>query len=408
MSAAYTKVAVTTDRRSLRVRFRIQNRSAQAWSAPDGFRIGSQIMDPETNAYIEEGPRVAPGSDVSPGSVAEIDLQLELPEHKGLYRVYVSPMREDAGWYYERGWPFLLLEVTVEAGRANLLRSRVLSLRRLRAAIFLRSLGRAFTYPFLNGWQNRGLIRSMVRRDILGRYRGSFGGLFWTLLNPLLLMLAYYFVFGIVLRARFAGDPSRSGFARYFLAGMLPWLAFSEAAGRAPFVMMEHRNFVKRLVFPLETLPINVTLAGLVTQGFALVVFLALLLATRGAIPVSVLWLPVLVAPQVLFTLGICWFLAALGVYLRDLGHVNGLLLTLWFFLTPICYPEESLPSGAMWILSKNPLFVLVRGYRTILLDPGSPPAFGPLWKLWLLSTVVFILGHAWFYKLRKTFADVI
>ena len=407
MSAAYTHIEVTTDRRSLRVRFRIENRSARPWSVPDGFRIGSQIIDPETNAYIEEGPRVAPGSDIAPGSAAEIDLQLELPEHKGVYRVYVSPMREDAGWYYERGWPFVLLEVAVEAGRANLLRSRVLTLRRLRAAIFLRSLGRAFTYPVLNAWQNRGLIRSMVRRDILGRYRGSFGGVFWTLLNPLLLMLAYFFVFGIVLRARFAGDPSRSGFVLYFLAGMLPWLPFSEAAGRAPFVMMEHRNFVKRLVFPLETLPINVTVAGLVTQGFAFVVFLALLVATRGAIPVSVLWLPVLVVPQVLFTLGICWFLAALGVYVRDLGHVNGLLLTLWFFLTPICYPEASLPSGAMWILSKNPLFVLVRGYRTILLEPGAP-AFASLWKLWLVSIVVFILGHAWFYKLRKTFADVI
>ncbi len=287
MSAAYTKVEVTTESRSLRVRFRIENRSAESWSVPGGFRIGSQIIDPETNAYIEEGPRVAPGSDIAPGNAAEIDLELELPEHKGQYRVYVSPMREDAGWYYERGWPFLLLEVAVEAGRANLLRRRVLTLRRLRAAIFLRSLGRAFTYPVLNAWRNRGLIRSMVRRDILGRYRGSFGGVFWTLLNPLLLMLAYFFVFGIVLRARFAGDPSRSGFVLYFLAGMLPWLPFSEAAGRAPFVMMEHRNFVKRLVFPLETLPINVTVAGLVTQGFALVVFLALLVATRGAIPVS-------------------------------------------------------------------------------------------------------------------------
>jgi lipopolysaccharide transport system permease protein len=407
MSAAYRQLEIATDGRSLRVRFRIENRSAEPWRASDGFRIGSQIIDPETHAYVEEGPRVAPGPEIAPGAAADIDLQLALPEHQGRYRVYVSPMREDVCWYYQRGWPFLLLDVCVEAGGVKLLRSKVLTARALHAAIFLRSLGRAFTYPLLNIWRNRGLIRSMTRRDILGRYRGSFGGVFWTLLNPLLLMLTYYFVFGIVLRARFPGDPSRSGFVLYFLAGMLPWLPFSEAAGRAPFVMMEHRNFVKRLVFPLETLPVNLVVAGLVTQAFALAVFLALLVATRGAVPVSVLWLPLLIVPQVLFTLGVCWFLAALGVYVRDLGQINGFLLTLWFFVTPICYPEASLPAEAMGILSKNPLFVLVRGYRQILLESGAP-AFGPLWKLWLVSAAVFILGHAWFYKLRKTFADVI
>jgi lipopolysaccharide transport system permease protein len=247
----------------------------------------------------------------------------------------------------------------------------------------------------------------MVRRDLLARYRGSLGGLFWTLLNPLLLMLTYFFVFGVVLRARFAGDPSRSGFVLYFLAGMLPWLPFSEAAGRAPSVILEHRNFVKKVVFPLETLPVSLTAGGLVTQAFALGIFLVLLVVLRGTLPASLVWLPALLVPQVLFTLGVCWFLAGLGAYVRDLGQVNGFLLTLWFFLTPICYPETSLSPAALHILSKNPLFVLVRGYRAILLEPGGAPAFSSLWKLWLLSAVVFILGHAWFYRLRKTFADV-
>jgi lipopolysaccharide transport system permease protein len=262
-------------------------------------------------------------------------------------------------------------------------------------------------FPFAALWRQRSLTRSLVRRDILGRYRGSFGGVFWTVLNPLLLMLTYYFVFGIVLRTRFAGDPSRSGFVLYFLAGMIPWLAFSEAAGRAPFVLWEHRNFVKRLVFPLETLPVAITASGLVTQGFALALFLVFLAVARGTVPLELAWLPALLVPQVLFTLGVCWFLAALGVYVRDLGQISGFLLTLWFFLTPICYPEASLPAGAMGLLSKNPLFVLVRGYRAILLE-GQAPALAPLMKLWLVALAVFVLGHAWFYKLRKTFVDVI
>ena len=119
------------------------------------------------------------------------------------------------------------------------------------------------------------------------------------------------------------------------------------------------------------------------------------------------LWLPVLILPQLLFTLGVSWFLAALGAFVRDLGQINGFLLTLWFFLTPICYPEASLSAEGAWILSKNPIFVLVRGYRDIFLE-GRAPAWGPLWKLYVVSIVVFLLGHAWFYKLRKTFADII
>jgi lipopolysaccharide transport system permease protein len=220
-------------------------------------------------------------------------------------------------------------------------------------------------------------------------------------------MATYFFVFGIVLRTRFGNDPSRSGFVLYFLAGMLPWLAFSEAAGRAPFVLLEHRNFVKKLVFPLETLPMNLVFGGLATQGFALAVFLAGLLLARGAVPLSVLWLPALVVPQLMFTMGLCWFLAALGVFVRDLAQVIGFSLTLWFFLTPICYPVESLPAAAMPVLSINPLYVLVSGYRAIFLE-AQPPAFPPLWKLWAGSAVVFLAGYAWFHKLQKTFADVI
>jgi lipopolysaccharide transport system permease protein len=113
------------------------------------------------------------------------------------------------------------------------------------------------------------------------------------------------------------------------------------------------------------------------------------------------------VIPQILLTAGLCWFLAALGVFVRDLAQVNGFLLTLWFFLTPICYPETSLPGPALRILAKNPMYVLARGYRAALLE-GRAPDFGPYWKLCVVSATVFLLGHAWFHKLRKSFADII
>ena len=247
----------------------------------------------------------------------------------------------------------------------------------------------------------------MVRRDILARYRGSAGDVVWTILNPLLLMATYFFVFGVVLQTRFGADNSSTGFVLYFLAGMLPWLAFSEPAGRAPHVVLEHRNFVKKLIFPLETLPVNQVVSGFVTELFALAVFLVVLLVLRGAIPLTVVWLPLLMIPQLLFTLGLCWFLAALGAYLRDLSQIMGFVLTLWFFVTPICYPETKLPAAAAAILGKNPLYVLVRGYRAIFLE-HSAPAAGPLLKLWIVAAIAFLVGHACFYKLRKTFADVI
>jgi lipopolysaccharide transport system permease protein len=409
MSADYLLLCAELDQaaRTVHIEFAVRNESEETWRASEGFGIGYHLFDAETGTLIVDGARVHPKLDVKPGEAMAVRIDFELPAEDGRYHVVLSPMREGVCWYYDKGWPLLLVEGSTKDGVVKLERVRMTTSATLRRERELRAVGRAFTYPVLTIWRNRGLIRVMVRRDILGRYRGSFGGAFWTLINPLLLMLTYFFVFGVVLRSRFAGDQSRSGFALYFLAGMLPWLAFSEAAGRSPGVMLEHRNFVKKLVFAVETLPVNLVAAGLVSELFAVVLFSGFLLAARGGVPPSVVWLPALLIPQVLFTAGVSWFLAALGVFVRDLGQVMGFVLTIWFFVTPICYPETSLPPAATVLLSKNPIYVLVRGYRAILLE-NHAPALGALWKLWLVSIIVFVLGHAWFYKLRKSFADMI
>lgn len=408
MSAGYSgpQVHIAGDGHTVKVAFEIRNLSTETWRAAEGFAIGYHIFDPLTDTLLVDGERTI-CEDIAPGASAPVKLEFELPPEPGRYRVFISPMREEVCWYYERGWRFLLLDCVVEEGRASLKPPRVATVQSLRAENFVRSLGRAFVYPVESLWSNRSLLRIMVRRDILGRYRGSLAGAFWAVLNPLLLMLTYFFVFGEVLHTRFGSDPSRAGFALYFLAGMLPWLAFSEALGRAPLVLIEHRNFIRKLVFPVETLPVILVISGLVTEVFAISLFSIGLLATRGAIPASIVWLPLLIVPQLLLTAGLCWFLAALGVFIRDLGQVIGFALTLWFFLTPICYPEASLPPEALPVLSKSPIFVLVRGYRAVFLE-GQAPAPGSLWKLWLLAFVVFIAGHAFFYKFRKSFADVI
>ena len=248
----------------------------------------------------------------------------------------------------------------------------------------------------------------MVRRDVMSRYTGSFGGAFWAVLNPLLLMLTYFFVFGIVMGTRFSErDSSRTSFAFYFLAGMLPWLAFSEAIGRAPFVLPEHRNFIKKLVFPVETLPINLVISGLVTEFFGLILFIVALVVIRGTLPLTAVFLPLAIIPQVLLTAGLAWFLSALAVFVRDLGQVIGYLLTVLMFLTPIFYPEDKLPVFVAPLMKLNPIYLLVRAYRATLLE-GRAPDFASLAVLTAVSLAVLILGHAWFYKLRKSFPDLI
>jgi lipopolysaccharide transport system permease protein len=325
--------------------------------------------------------------------------------------VCISILREHVAWFYQQGWPFLLIDATIDnAGVAQLRAWQIADRRSLARRRVVRSFRRGLVLPLQSIWRNRSLIRTLVRRDVLSRYSGSFGGAFWAVLNPLMLMLTYFFVFGLVLKSRFGNDPSRSGFAVYFLAGMLPWLAFSEAVGRAPFILLEHRSFIKKLVFPVETLPVNLVAAGLVTEFFGLLLFVLALLIARGQVPATVLYLPVLVVPQILLTAGICWFLAALGVFVRDLAQINGYLLTIWFFITPICYEEgklNSLPAAAQVLLTRNPIYILVRGYRSILLESKAPDWRSLAW-LSAVSAAVFLFGHAWFYKLRKSFADLI
>ena len=403
---AFLKPEVLLESGTLSVRCEVQNLSGAAWSPGEGRAAGYHLFDDPTGTLVVDGTRIP--LDLAPQAVQAINMQIALPPEPGGYSIYVSAMQEHVAWFYEQGWPFLLIDVVVgEDGEAQLRRWRVTDVRSVRLRRSIRSLGRAFTLPFQSIWQHRSLIRTLVRRDVMSRYTGSFGGAFWAILNPLLLMLTYFFVFGIVMENKFGNDPSRTGFALYFLAGMLPWLAFTEAAGRAPFVMLEHRNFIKKLVFPVETLPVNVVVSGLVTEFFGLILFALALLLIRGHVPLTALWLPLVIIPQILFTAGVSWFLAALGVFARDLGQIIGYLLTVLMFLTPIFYSETQIPRAAAGFVRKNPIYVLVHAYRATLLE-AQPPDWVALGWFTLAAVLVFLLGHAWFYKLRKSFADLI
>ncbi|MEZ5354833.1 MAG: ABC transporter permease [Bryobacteraceae bacterium] len=407
MSTAYSDVRIDPQGRELDIRFVLENTGWDRWEAGGDLCVGWQLIDAATRVFLDEGEWQRAEHPIEPGGRHEFAFRVELPGEEGLYHIYLSPRNEEYGWFYAMQWPFLRVEAAVEEGVARSASADVTTTGHLSLLNLPNNIRTALVQPWRTLWERRRLIRSQVRREIVGRYRGSVGDVAWTLIHPLMLMLTYFFVFGIVLQARFGQDPSRSGFVLYFLAGMLPWLPFSEAVGRSATVILENRNFVKKLVFPIEILPLNLAVAGLVTEAFALLVFVALLLVTRGGVPSTIAWLPALLAPQWMLTAGLCWFLAALGVFFRDLGQILGFALTLWFFLTPICYPEASLPPWAGAIMQVNPMYALVRGYRAILLESAAPdPA--SLALLWTGSLAVFLGGHAWFWKVRRMFADVI
>lgn len=396
--------------RAVRVRLRVRNLGDRAWPAGGPVFLAYQVLDGRAESLLLEGKRTAFDAEVPPGGEVDATLEVELPPEEGAYRVLVSPVEEPVAWFYERGSECLALEV--EIGRAGEIRAaprRLTPLAR-RWARLRRGLGRLLISPFATIVRHRRLIASMVRRDIHGRYRGSMAGLFWTVINPLLLMLTYFFVFAVVLKVRFGPGPEAAGpinFLLYFICGMLPWLAFSEALARAPSVLLEHRTLVTRVLFPVEILPVNIAVSGLAGGFFALLVFLAGLLSFRHGVPVTALYLPVVLLAQVLLTIGLCWFLAALGVFLRDTGQFMTFLLTLWFFATPICYPESSLPASALALFEKNPMYVMVRCYRAIFLDHTAPP-WRPLGWLAVFGLAAFLLGFGWFYKSRKSFADIL
>lgn len=251
------------------------------------------------------------------------------------------------------------------------------------------------------------LIASLARREMAARYRGSALGVLWALVTPVVMIAIFTFIFVGIFDARFVRGGSAWDYALYLFCGLLPWTAFQESLQQSSNVIVAHSNLVKRVVFPLETLPVAQTLAALATQMFGTVALVVAAVVLRHELHATLLWLPVLVVPQLIATLGAAWFVASLGVFLRDTSQAIGLVLLSWMYLTPIIYPETLVPERFRFYINLNPFTALVRNYRRIILD-GTPPDWASLAYFSAFALVVFILGYWWFARTRKNFADVI
>ena len=256
---------------------------------------------------------------------------------------------------------------------------------------------------------NRSLLWQFVKRSVSARYRGSMLGIFWSFIQPMMMLCVYTFVFSVVFRSRWGTDigSGRGSFAIILFCGLALFNLFSEAVTLNSGIIVSNTNLVKKVIFPLEILPLSQTLA---TFAVGMVWFLLLFLGTVfvfGKLSFTMLLLPLVLIPLFLFTLGVSFFTASLGVYVRDTSYAVGVVLQILFFLTPIFYPVSAIPERFRWPILLNPLTILIEEARKVFLY-GELPDWRFLGAAFLISLLVLHLGFLWFHKTKKGFADVL
>lgn len=254
------------------------------------------------------------------------------------------------------------------------------------------------------------LTFSLSQREILGRYRGSALGLFWSIATPLMMLGVYTFVFGTVFKSRWSGlgsEASAGQFSVILFSGLIIFQLLSETITRAPTLILANANYVKKVIFPLEVLvPVSIG-TSLFHSLISLLMLLPFIYLTFGSIPITALLLPVTLVPVLLMLAGIGWFLASIGVFVRDIGQFIGTIVTALLFLAPIFFPLTALPDWLQPWLSLNPLTVPVEQTREVLIF-GRLPDFEALGIYTAIAFVILLAGYGWFQKTRKGFADVL
>jgi len=258
-------------------------------------------------------------------------------------------------------------------------------------------------------WLNRQIITQMTKREVMGRYKGSIMGLAWSFFNPVFMLAVYTFVFSVIFKSRWGvgEEESKGMFAVVLFVGMIVHGLFAEVLNRAPSLILSNVNYVKKVVFPLEVLPVISMGAALFHSVISVGVLLTAFVLIKGYLHWTVVFFPLVLLPLVIFTLGLGWMLSSLGVFLRDLGQTIGIITTVLLFLSPVFYPSSALPKAYLNWLWLNPLTFFIEEARNVLIW-GRTPDWGGWVMAYLTSLAIAWLGFAWFQKTRKGFADVI
>lgn len=249
------------------------------------------------------------------------------------------------------------------------------------------------------------LFYQFVRQEFTGQFAGSLGGILWLFVTPAINIAIYSFVFSVVFRAPMPEEFSGVPFVVFLMIGYLPWFAFSDAIGRASGLLLEKAPLITKVMFPVQLIPMVGTLIPYMVHGIAILVFLVYL-AFQGYLAWAWVWMPVALLIQFFFTMGLVAVLSALCVFLRDVQQIVSLMLTAWFFLTPIIYPLSLLPESAQPLMMLNPMHSFVQFYRELLLlGEFSTTHFG----IMVIAAIVSYLCGGWlFMRIKHAFGDVL
>lgn len=261
--------------------------------------------------------------------------------------------------------------------------------------------------------RHRNLLYNFVRRDLHGKYAGSMFGLFWTVAHPLILMAVYAVIFSVILNIpmREGARPIES--ALLIFCGMVPWLAFAEGLQRATSSIVDNGNLIKKVAFPMGILPSHIIISSMANMLVGMALLVMALAVLRGTVSAALLFVPLLLLLQFVFTVGLAWFFCAVNVFFRDMVHLMSPLLMVWMFCTPIFYPmervvgNEALPAAFKVLYSANPMGMLVRSYQTIFFDGALPPAHLVL-AFALSAALAFFIGYLAFSRGQRKFPDLV
>ncbi|CAB4326275.1 ABC transporter permease [Brucella sp. 191011898] len=257
-------------------------------------------------------------------------------------------------------------------------------------------------------WSHRNLLMQLWRRDFAVRYKNGILGVAWAVLNPLMMLALYSFVFVFVFKMRWGAGPDTKGnFVILLFTGLVVHGFFAEFITRAPLLIATNASYVKKVVFPVELLPLVPLLGAVINFVVGMLLVALLLFYLQGSVPLTIILLPVVIAPYTLLVLGFSYFLSATGVFVRDLTHVVGILSTVAMFASPVLFPIENVPEGYRSFLYANPLTVIVEQLRGVSIL-GVLPDWTTLGLYSVAAIVVFFLGFSWFQATRKGFADVL
>lgn len=256
-------------------------------------------------------------------------------------------------------------------------------------------------------WRHRSLVWQLATRDVESRYRASLLGVLWAVALPAAMFGVYLLVFTLVLRARWETPTgSHTEVGLFLFSGLILFTLFGETVNRAPYLIVESPHLVKKLVFPLEILPVVALLSAMLPLLIGIGILLATMIATGSGVPWTALFLPMLIMPIALLALGLSWLLSAMAVFLQDLRHVVGVLVTMLMFLTPVFYPAPALPLELAWISAFNPIAWTLETAKDVLFwaRPVDWRAYGEVVGA---STLVAWLGYGFFMASKRGFADV-